>query len=163
MSERAARKKLCLHNGDEIVLFGREYLIEEGSAAISDGTIYLPAKERSKAFQALLKQLTESYMTALTQEIAARHAFKFNKIRISSARSRWGSCSRQGVISYTFYLAFTDEAICRYVAVHELCHTRVFNHGKRFWGEVEKILPDWRELRSRLRKEEIVFGYLDEH
>ncbi len=154
------RKRLPLRNGDKIVLFGKEYIIQEGRTALSGGICFLPGKDRVAYFKRLLKERTKEYMAMLTRDIASRYAFSFRGVRASGARTRWGSCNRNGVISYSCYLAFTDFELCRYVAVHELCHTRVFSHSARFWREVERILPDWRELRAKLRQQEKVFAYL---
>ncbi|MDE6411652.1 MAG: M48 family metallopeptidase, partial [Clostridia bacterium] len=107
-----------------------------------------------------LKRDSKEKMTAFVDEISSRYGFEYSRIRISSARPRWGSCSKNGVLSFTCFLAFVPPELAFYVAVHELSHTRYFNHGKNFWREVERVLPDWRYLRKELRKEEDCLDYL---
>jgi predicted metal-dependent hydrolase len=72
-------------------------------------------------------------------------------IHVRAQRTRWGSCSARGVISLNWRLLQLPAALLDYVVVHELCHLRVPDHSPRFWAEVARILPDWRERRRALR------------
>jgi predicted metal-dependent hydrolase len=83
---------------------------------------------------------------------AGLHGFEPGKLRISSARTRWGSCSRQGTLSFTWRLVMAPEEVIDYVVVHELCHLRHLNHSKAFWGLVEGILPDYKVRRAWLKR-----------
>ncbi len=84
--------------------------------------------------------------------LAERHQFQFEKVRISSARTRWGSCSSKGTISLSWRLILLPLEAVDYVIIHELCHTVVHNHSSRFWKLVEDILPDYKDWRKWLRK-----------
>lgn len=160
LEKRQGQRTLSLTDGDELTLFGKPYRIEEGGPKISEGKIFLPGSGRASAFKELLKVFAKAKMTVLTEELASRYGFTFSAVRISAARTRWGSCSKKGALSFTLFLSFIDPALVLYVAVHELCHTRHFNHGKDFWREVETILPDWRARRANLRREEDCLEYL---
>lgn len=72
------------------------------------------------------------------------------KIAIRAARTRWGSCSARGTLSFNWRLLLLPATFADYVVVHELCHLRVPNHSARFWAEVERVLPDWPEARAAL-------------
>lgn len=75
---------------------------------------------------------------------------KANGVKITSAKTRFGSCSGKNSLNFSLYLAdYPDEAI-DYVVVHELCHIIEHNHSKRFWKTVEKYLPDYRERKKLL-------------
>ena len=76
----------------------------------------------------------------------------YNRIRIADQKTRWGSCSSRGTISYNWHLILLPKNIFDYVVVHELCHLLEMNHSPRFWSQVEKILPDYRERRNWLKK-----------
>lgn len=76
----------------------------------------------------------------------------YNRIRVADQKTRWGSCSSRGTISYNWHLILLPENILDYVVVHELCHLLEMNHSPRFWSQVEKILPDYRERRNWLKK-----------
>lgn len=153
-------RRLTLDDGDWLTLFGNAYEIEAGKPKIKNGKIYLPESGREEALSELIKRDSKEKMTAFVKEISLRYGFEYSRIRISSARTRWGSCSKKGVLSFTCFLAFVPPELAVYVAVHELCHTRYFNHSKSFWREVEGVLPDWRIRRKELRKEEDCLDYL---
>jgi len=152
--------RIAFQTGEKVTLFGEEYELKEGSPAVRDGLIYLPAEHRERTFVRLLKQLAQAKMGALTEQIARRYGFTYRSVRISSARSRWGSCNKHGVIAYTFRTAFLREELFTYIAVHELCHTRVFNHSPAFWKEVGSILPDWKKIRKELRRQSGIMNLL---
>jgi predicted metal-dependent hydrolase len=67
-------------------------------------------------------------------------------------RTRWGSCSRAGVISLNARLLLLPPSLVDYVVVHELCHTRELNHSPRFWRLVRQHCPDYQERRQALRR-----------
>jgi len=73
-------------------------------------------------------------------------------LALSSARTRWGSCSAQGGIRLNWRLIHLPPAIVDYVVVHELAHLRHMNHGPRFWALVESVCPEYRALRAELRR-----------
>lgn len=73
------------------------------------------------------------------------------KIRISSARSRWGSCSSRGTLSFTWRLVMAPLPIIEYVVVHELVHLRIHNHSQEFWQMVKKFMPDYAGRRAWLK------------
>jgi predicted metal-dependent hydrolase len=73
-------------------------------------------------------------------------------LRLSSARTRWGSCSHHGGISLNWRLVFMPLPVVDYVVAHELAHLREMNHSPRFWSVVEQLCPDWRLRRLELRQ-----------
>lgn len=85
-------------------------------------------------------------------QLAKTYGFKYNKITIRNAKTRWGSCSGQNNISLSLHLMRLPEELSDYIILHELLHTKVKNHGRRFWSELEKICPNAKELRKKLRQ-----------
>ena len=83
---------------------------------------------------------------------ARQHGFQYQKIRITSARTRWGSCSATGSLNFSWRLTMAPLEVVDYVVVHELVHTIIHDHSKRFWRKVEMILPTYKEHRTWLRK-----------
>lgn len=73
-------------------------------------------------------------------------------IRITAAQKRFGSCSSQGRICFSFNLMQYPEDAIDYVIVHELAHLIELNHSKNFWNIVEKYLPDYKKRRAMLKK-----------
>jgi predicted metal-dependent hydrolase len=74
------------------------------------------------------------------------------RIQIRDQRSRWGSCSTAGTLSFNWRLVLAPFEVLDYVVVHELCHLREPNHSRRFWSLVEKRRPDWRTHRDWLHE-----------
>lgn len=72
-------------------------------------------------------------------------------VSIRDQRSRWGSCSRNRNLSFSYKIAFLPMHLADYIIVHELCHILEMNHSSRFWGKVEQTLPNHRLLRKELK------------
>jgi predicted metal-dependent hydrolase len=73
-------------------------------------------------------------------------------IRVSSARTQWGSCSARGVISLNWQLVKLSLPLIDYVVIHELAHLKEMNHSAAFWRVVASVCPDYLELRAALRE-----------
>lgn len=84
-------------------------------------------------------------------ELAKMHGFTFNKVCIRNQRTRWGSCSAVNNINLNMKLFLLPDELRDYVILHELLHTRIKNHGPGFWSELNLLVSDAKELRSRLK------------
>lgn len=98
------------------------------------------------------REKARAILTDKTEYYGRLIGVTYNRIRIADQKTRWGSCSSRGTISYNWHLILLPENILDYVVVHELCHLLEMNHSPRFWSQVEKILPDYRERRNWLKK-----------
>ena len=76
---------------------------------------------------------------------------QYNKIRIASARTRWGSCSSEGNLNFSWRLVMAPEEVIDYVVIHELAHLKERNHGAQFWALVEKMCPEYKERKKWLK------------
>jgi len=75
---------------------------------------------------------------------APRIGVEVTRVTIRDTRSRWGSCSSTGSLSFTWRLALAPREILDYVVVHELCHLRHHDHSRRFWSLLERVRPTYR-------------------
>ena len=73
------------------------------------------------------------------------------KIAVKKMKSRWGSCSLGGNLNFNYKILFLYEDLADYLVVHEICHLMHMNHGPKFWQEVGRAIPDFKELRKILR------------
>lgn len=79
------------------------------------------------------------------------YGFKFKRISVRNQRTRWGSCSQKGNLSFNYRILFLPKKLADYIIVHELCHLKELNHSQRFWDLVSKTLPDYGEIRKGFR------------
>jgi len=95
--------------------------------------------------------VAKNYIPSRTVEFANKYKFRFNRIRVKKLRSRWGSCSSRGNLSFNYKLMQFPDEVIDYVIIHELCHTKEMNHSQRFWQLVAEIIPNYKELKTILR------------
>jgi len=104
------------------------------------------------AVEGLLWDLAKGELPPRVRELGRQHAFNFTRVTIRNQRSRWGSCSPRGTISLNWRLVQMPPEVCDYIILHELAHTRHLNHSVRFWREVKRICPGYREAEHWIRQ-----------
>ena len=108
--------------------------------------------QAEQIFEKWYRQQARSVFTERVDFYAGEFGFKYAKLKLSSARTRWGSCSAKGNINLTWRLVMAPLEIIDYVVVHELSHLREHNHSKAFWLQVEATLPDYKSRRKWLKE-----------
>ena len=111
--------------------------------------------EMGKTLPKINREDARKVLTQRLAELAEDHNFDYGKVSIRSQKTRWGSCSSQNNISLNQNLLHLPDYLIDYVLLHELTHTRVKNHSSKFWNELEKVCPDAKEMRKRLKN----YGY----
>jgi len=146
-------------DGEEFLYLGKSYKLkivtDLNPALVLSRKFYLSLRALPKAESVFTEWYREQARAVISERVklyAARHGFKYRKIRITSARTRWGSCSSMGNLNFTWRLVMAPPEVIDYVVVHELVHLRVSNHSKEFWNQVEHIMPDYKQ-RLRWLKE----------
>lgn len=86
------------------------------------------------------------------QHFNVHYGLTWTRVSIRNQRTRWGSCSRAGALSFNYRIALLSSELADYLVVHELCHRKYMSHGPRFWALVGETVPNWRKLRGVLRK-----------
>ena len=86
------------------------------------------------------------------KQYSQQYNFTPKQVKISSAKTRWGSCSPNGTLNFTWRLVMAPLDVIDYVVVHELVHLRVKNHSSKFWKAVESIYPEYKKQRKWLRE-----------
>ena len=119
------------------------------------------AKQRTAAFDALgdadiaaLRARAAAELVPLTAHYAAVMGLSPRRVRITGAKSRFGSCGKDGGICYSWRLMLYPAAAREYVVVHELCHLVHFDHSRAFYAMVESVLPDYKARRALLKMPE---------
>jgi hypothetical protein len=146
-------------DGEKFIYLGQSYPLKivpprRTSLALTDRfELTCPALPRAEAafvrwYKARAAELLPERVTVL----AGRYGYRAAKVRITSARSRWGSCSPQGTLSFTWRLVMAPPAVIDYVVIHELVHLEIKNHSQKFWGRVGELLPEYKTHVAWLRR-----------
>ncbi len=107
---------------------------------------------RSKEEVTALKRQAREVLTKKSDDYKEILHVNYTRIRIGDQKTRWGSCSSKGTISYNWRLILMPERIQNYVVVHELCHLLEMNHSPAFWKKVSEVLPDYQSSRKWLKE-----------
>lgn len=108
--------------------------------------------EQNPALEAQYRKEARRRITERAAYFAEKMGVDYGRIAIKAAKTRWGSCSAQGNLNFHWKLILMPPAILDYVVVHELAHRIEMNHSPRFWAQVERILPDYRERRRWIKE-----------
>lgn len=156
-------------DGERFPLLGREIrlrVVSQQRKALSlvGDEFILSQKALPKAAQTFEKWYKAYALEILTERVkgyAVRYQFVPGRIRISSARTRWGSCSSSGTLSFTWRLVMAPLEVVDYVVIHELVHLKVKNHSKTFWDHVAALMPDYKRHVAWLKSNRYWMTLLD--
>ncbi len=112
-----------------------------------------PAAQTGRRLQAWLKETARSELAFASDGYAAALGRQYGKITLRDTRSRWGSCSSEGALMYSWRLVMAPAEVLAYVAAHEVAHLAEMNHSRAFWATVERLYGDYRAPRAWLRRE----------
>jgi predicted metal-dependent hydrolase len=98
-----------------------------------------------------LKQEAEKDLRVASQHYAAKMQTQFSKLSVRDQKSRWGSCTSDGALSYSWRLILAPGFVLDYVAAHEVAHLKEMNHGPRFWRLVLTHCADTRKAKQWLK------------
>lgn len=99
-----------------------------------------------------LKKQAKKILPGMVAELAPVIGVNYGTISIRAQKTRWGSCSSKGNLNFNCMLMLLPKNVQRYVVVHELCHRKEMNHSSRFWSEVAKYQPTYKEDRKQLKE-----------
>lgn len=122
-------------------------------ATLTDAGLLLPDAPEKTAAQvgAFLKTRARDRLAQASDLYAARLGRRYGKITLRDTRSRWGSCTSQGDLMYSWRLIMAPPAVLDYVAAHEIAHLAQMDHSPAFWAVVEQLYPDHAACRRWLR------------
>lgn len=99
-----------------------------------------------------LKKQARADIKRAAENHAATLGVSFKGISVKDTRSRWGSCTHDGQLSFSWRLIMAPREVLDYVAAHECAHLLEMNHSRAFWKHVERCMPDWKLHRGWLRE-----------
>jgi predicted metal-dependent hydrolase len=145
--------------GEKFEYLGSTYPLEiveqqRKSLLLEEGRFKLAGFVQDRAalvFERWYRERARQILNERVDFYAHQHGFQYTRLGITSARTRWGSCSASGSLNFSWRLIQAPMEAVDYVVVHELVHTAIHNHSKKFWTRVEQVMPDYRERRKWLR------------
>ena len=159
---KQSRHAFNLDYNTSIIIFGKEFLISassyedsrQGVVAIEDKLV-VPAGKTSEEIKkiviAFYKKMSREYLAERVKFHSNAMGISEPTIRITSARTRWGSCNAKGGVNFSWMLMMADKDAIDYVVVHELSHIICHNHSSQFWNIVSKYCPDYKSAKKNLR------------
>ncbi|GAB1479934.1 SprT family zinc-dependent metalloprotease [Paracoccaceae bacterium] len=142
--------------GSEIPFEGNLLRIAPGSGRalrVQDGQLLVPGDpvQASARVAAWLKARARDRLAAASDHYAAQVGRRVTQVALRDTRSRWGSCSAEGRLMYSWRLILAPPRVLDYVAAHEVAHLVEMNHSPAFWAVVERLFPGWQAQRAWLR------------
>lgn len=147
--------------GEKLLFLGKDYPLTlmpkvKGGLSFSKEKGFLLESDRQAEAAKLLtnfyREETRRLTTSIADAYARKWGLKYRSIRISSAKTRWGSCSAKNSLNFTYRLAMLPLELVDYVVAHELAHTRHHNHSADFWSFLGQMLPEFQTRRSWLKQ-----------
>ena len=120
-----------------------------GVAWIDGAAVPAPPGDRVHWYRA---RAGEAIAASVEREADRLDLRGWRRIRIGDQRTRWGSCSARGTLSFSWRLVMAPAWVRDYVVIHELCHLRHLDHSPRFWALVDAACPSRRDAQSWLRR-----------
>ena len=108
-------------------------------------------KELTKQLRLWMIDKAEELIKKKTAEYSITLGVKYNNIRIKDTKTRWGSCSSKCNLNFNYRIIMAPPEVMDYIIVHELCHLKHMNHGKKFWEEVALYMPEYKKHKDWLK------------
>lgn len=99
-----------------------------------------------------LRKVSKQGIENRVKELAEQFGFTYNKVSVRDQDTRWGSCSTQKNLNFSWRLALAPLSVMDYVIIHELAHTQQMNHSPKFWDIVARCMPDYKDCKKWLKQ-----------
>ena len=139
-------------NGEGFWYLGKIHKLEvvetQSSSLLLNGTFRLARKALNRAEGAFVKWYKAQALQVMTERVqwyASKHGLRYEQIKITSPRTRWGSYNSRGTLSFSWRLVMAPVPVIDYVVAHELIHSVANNHSPIFWTRLQLIVPDYQQ------------------
>jgi predicted metal-dependent hydrolase len=117
-------------------------------------SLYVPADpaDQQAAIERWYRRVARDEFETRASRACASAKLSYAKLTVRGQKTRWGSCTREGALSFNWRLLLAPEAVLDYVVWHEVCHLAVMDHSPKFWGLVAEHCPDYKQHAAWLRR-----------
>ncbi len=164
-SKRPVPRSMEYASGENIPYLGRNYRLKivqdsEASVQLNAGCLVVTVSKSDPAPQATIRlqvilwyrRKAEEYLAEKTAHWAKKMSVQPRSVSVKDYKTRWGSCSIRGDISYNWRVILTPSSVVDYLVVHELCHLLEHNHSPAYWRHVGRFIPDHKKRRAWLKQ-----------
>ena len=149
-------ERILVDDGASVPVLGKPHVIRITTMrkiSVVDDQILVPQHRSSIGAQVkgVLKSLARDHLAQASDHYAQRLGHSYQGLRLRDTRSRWGSCSSDGHLMYSWRLVMAPRDVLNYVAAHEVAHLVEMNHSKSFWAVVHDIYGNYEQPRDWLR------------
>lgn len=137
-------------SADDFIRKNAEWVLEKMKAMKKIGRNSLFARHDRVEYLKLRETAREMVASRL-EKYAEFYGFQYNGVAIRNQKTRWGSCSSKGNLNFNYKILLLPQRHADYIIVHELCHLKEFNHGKRFWNLVAQTIPEYEKIVAQLK------------
>jgi predicted metal-dependent hydrolase len=157
LAEVGRQRAAVLARGNTVPYLGQSLTVitqpGRGRAGRRGQTLVVPdGPERQAALERWYRRMAREEIGARLDRACTLAGFTYTRLTIRDQRTRWGSCSRNGAMSFNWRLLLAPEEVLDYVIWHEACHLAVMDHSQRFWSLVAQYCPDYRDHVSWLKR-----------
>jgi predicted metal-dependent hydrolase len=148
-------------SGEKFLYLGEHYPLEirepgrgRGRLALTHGSFLLDSDYTAKARDIFIQWYKERAREIFTERVnfySRKLKLYPKEIRISSAKTRYGSCTADNKVFFSFRLVMAPYPKIDYVIVHELVHIKIKNHSQRFWNYMKEVMPEYGTYRKWLK------------
>mgnify|MGYP000058217295 CR=1 FL=1 len=155
-------------DGEEFEILGEKYELVRGDFrghSVEDGKIQISeryaetAEETKEAVEKQLREMARDIFTRKVEMFSEELGVEYNRIYIRDQKTKWGSCSGKDNINLNWRLLLGPEKILDYVIAHEVTHLKYRHHSKKFWDQVEEMIPDYRDRKRWLEEKSYLLEF----
>ncbi len=163
------KKTIKYVDGSVVPYLGKDYRLKflTGdllSVKMKNRSFVITIPEGQKSKPKVIKNLLENWykkhakihLEEKTKKFSETMGVNPKSIMIKNYKSRWGSCSSDGELSFNWRIILTPHRIVDYVVVHELCHLLEHNHSPKYWSHVKRYIPNWKDCRNWLKENNVL-------
>lgn len=142
--------RMSIISADQFIRLHADWVLEKLKAMKKIGRKSVFSRHSHSEYLKL-KEYARDLVSRRLEKFNALYGFEYKGVAIRNQKTRWGSCSSKKNLNFNYKIVLLPPRHADYIIVHELCHLKEFNHGKRFWSLVAQTIPEYEKIIGELR------------